>query len=368
MFCRNEIDGFLKGKIKNKEGEEELYFDITSKQNLLRIYERKTLGFEEIKDFFYSWRDVMNEAERYLLNPVFLQCNPEFIYYNLSDGTYHWIFYPTDTAPELPPGLEDLSEFLLEKVNRRDYDALDVAYRFHHDVKDGNFFLKEIIKTIEEIKVRTLEGGDFKETEEYLPEEVTIPEPEIADLPEEEGFGEKILGKIGRFFSGKGEKTTKERNGKKEQKNAKRVSEKTEKQEEWDEELPVGRTWMEEEYEESAKYEDCAETSKTVLLSGNEGERILTSVKDGKTYSLENLPILVGKLEKDVDIVLNDPSISRLHARFYESDGKIFLEDLNSTNGCVLNNIRLQTNEKAELSSGDRIRIGAVEFIYGIRQ
>ena len=125
---------------------------------------------------------------------------------------------------------------------------------------------------------------------------------------------------------------------------------------------------MEEEYEESAKYEDCAETSKTVLLSGNEGERILTSVKDGKTYSLENLPILVGKLEKDVDIVLNDPSISRLHARFYESDGKIFLEDLNSTNGCVLNNIRLQTNEKAELSSGDRIRIGAVEFIYGIRQ
>lgn len=115
---------------------------------------------------------------------------------------------------------------------------------------------------------------------------------------------------------------------------------------------------MEEDYEEE-------KPGKTILIRPPSEERILVRVKDKKTYSLEALPVLVGKLEGNVDIVLNDPSISRLHARFYEENGKVFLEDLNSTNGCVLNAIPLQANEKAELASGDRIRIGAVEFVYG---
>jgi pSer/pThr/pTyr-binding forkhead associated (FHA) protein len=101
------------------------------------------------------------------------------------------------------------------------------------------------------------------------------------------------------------------------------------------------------------------------MMGRREEVRILTAVKDGRTYALTKLPVLVGKPGQDVDIVLNDPSVSRLHAKFFEESGKIYLEDLNSTNGCTLNYMPLQANETVELASGDRISIGEVEFIYG---
>lgn len=54
----------------------------------------------------------------------------------------------------------------------------------------------------------------------------------------------------------------------------------------------------------------------------------------------------------------------RIHARFFESDGKVFIEDLNSTNGSAVNEIDLEAYEKVELYPKDRIRIGNVDFIY----
>jgi len=361
MFCRNDIEGLLKGIAKSRDGDEEMFYDISSKQNLLRIYERKEFGFDEVKELFYSWRDVTNEAERYLLNPVFLLCSPEFLYFDLSEKKYCWVFYPTDAQQNLPEGLSELSEFLLEKVNRRDFDAMDVIYRFHHDVKEGNFYLKEIIKTIEEIKVRDLEGEDVLETEEYLNQEMLHSENEefAETAEEEEDFGERFLRKIGKIFAGRKKKTDsraegKEEGGKEKKQNHEQIREEVSEVPKHD--LPGGITWMEEEYED---------TSRTVMMGRKEEVRILTSVSDGRSYSLEKLPVLVGKPGQDVDIVLESPSVSRLHARFYEEGGKVFLEDLNSTNGCTLNLIPLQANERVELASGDRIRIGDVEFIYG---
>ena len=65
-----------------------------------------------------------------------------------------------------------------------------------------------------------------------------------------------------------------------------------------------------------------------------------------------------------MDICLEDPSVSRIHARFFEKEGKIYLEDLNSKNGCGVNEIKLENNETVELFPGDRITIGGVEFLY----
>ena len=104
---------------------------------------------------------------------------------------------------------------------------------------------------------------------------------------------------------------------------------------------------------------------KTRLINTGGGvKRELTDILTKEKYPLKNLPVVVGKLEGSVDICLKDDSVSRLHARFFEQDGDIFLEDLNSTNGCSVNEIPLENNEKVKLSPGDRILIGETEFIY----
>ena len=60
------------------------------------------------------------------------------------------------------------------------------------------------------------------------------------------------------------------------------------------------------------------------------------------------------------DFVLDAPLVSRLHCRFSLSqEGTLTVEDLRSTNGTFVNDLKVND---AELVSGDRVRIGRVEL------
>ena len=48
--------------------------------------------------------------------------------------------------------------------------------------------------------------------------------------------------------------------------------------------------------------------------------------------------------------------MSQVHARVFVSDGKIYVEDLASTNGSYLNGNRLTTTQP--LRRGDRLQVG----------
>lgn len=61
------------------------------------------------------------------------------------------------------------------------------------------------------------------------------------------------------------------------------------------------------------------------------------------------------------DLILDSPEVSGLHARIVFQDGTYLINDLNSTNGCRLNNHSLQLNESYILEGEDAICIG--EFL-----
>jgi pSer/pThr/pTyr-binding forkhead associated (FHA) protein len=83
-----------------------------------------------------------------------------------------------------------------------------------------------------------------------------------------------------------------------------------------------------------------------VIEGGLSGER---------AYDLENR-LTIGRAPES-DIHLPDPSVSWRHALVYVEDGKAVLEDLGSSNGTYLNEMRV---DKALLSSGDTLRLGKV--------
>lgn len=85
----------------------------------------------------------------------------------------------------------------------------------------------------------------------------------------------------------------------------------------------------------------------------------------GEKISLETLPCVVGKVREYVDQVLDDSTVSRMHARFsIGTDGEMTVRDLNSTNGTWLNGERLAPNESRPIRQGDHIRMGRMEFVY----
>src|SRR5258707_888407 len=62
----------------------------------------------------------------------------------------------------------------------------------------------------------------------------------------------------------------------------------------------------------------------------------------------------------NANVVIDDPSLSRLHARVTMSvDGEVSVEDLGSTNGLFVNGAQHKTSR---LAPGDRLRLGLLEY------
>lgn len=79
----------------------------------------------------------------------------------------------------------------------------------------------------------------------------------------------------------------------------------------------------------------------------------------GKKYVLQDAQLSIGRDEAN-DIVVDLDNVSRRHARLLQRAGKIFVEDLGSTNGTYLNDREVQ--EETALRSGDLVKVGGSIF------
>lgn len=76
-------------------------------------------------------------------------------------------------------------------------------------------------------------------------------------------------------------------------------------------------------------------------------------------YLIDTPEIFIGRDPKKCQIVLDDPEVSTVHAVLRKNNIDITLEDLNSSNGTILNGERIN---KAHLSTGDEFVIGSTSF------
>jgi hypothetical protein len=76
-----------------------------------------------------------------------------------------------------------------------------------------------------------------------------------------------------------------------------------------------------------------------------------------RVYPLQKESCFIGR-SPSVEISLVDETVSVVHARLWKKAGRWWLEDLDSRNGTLLNDIPV--SKKAVLCSGDRIRIGRI--------
>jgi len=89
--------------------------------------------------------------------------------------------------------------------------------------------------------------------------------------------------------------------------------------------------------------------------------RLIISAPDGKKGILElSKPVTTVGRGNANDLVLNDSSVSRLHAVIKLSDNAVVIADRGSTNGIFLNDRRIR--QESEIKSGDRLRVGRFEL------
>jgi two-component system, cell cycle response regulator len=93
---------------------------------------------------------------------------------------------------------------------------------------------------------------------------------------------------------------------------------------------------------------------------------VLAGENLGQMFPIRNAETVIGRAA-DASVRLKDDGVSRRHARILHKEGEVFVEDMKSANGTLLNGQRV---ERAELQDGDKIQVGSttiLKFTYADR-
>jgi predicted component of type VI protein secretion system len=89
--------------------------------------------------------------------------------------------------------------------------------------------------------------------------------------------------------------------------------------------------------------------------------KVLTGNHAGKEIPFKDDKFYVGRSE-ECQLRPKSESVSRRHCVFIQKDGRVYLADLKSRNGTYVGDVRLEPEKAKSLKSGDKIRIGQLEF------
>lgn len=93
----------------------------------------------------------------------------------------------------------------------------------------------------------------------------------------------------------------------------------------------------------------------------NLGHAKLVDPVSGKYYLLVNRETSIGR-NKNSDILLENPTVSRLHAVIVCAKKGWYITNIRSESGIVINGQKIE--KKAYLKSGDTIRLGGVHLVF----
>ena len=80
---------------------------------------------------------------------------------------------------------------------------------------------------------------------------------------------------------------------------------------------------------------------------------------------LEQEGLLIGRDAKTCELHMNDSSVSRRHARLFSNQGALWIEDLGSTNGILINGVKMFKGGAVALPGQGNITLGAVDLSIG---
>ena len=382
MLYENDIPGFLKLNVKNSNAGYDFNYEISSLQPIGRLFENKTISFDKLSNLLKGLIRCFKSAHEYLLDENNIILEPGLIYINVETHDLYLLLYPYYES-DYNKSFLTLSEYILERADHSDSRCVMMSYNLFRIIKTGSFTIGDIEKLIQEIpgKETTEEIHPVKNTppreeslskKEPLPKEDSLPRiPVVPATKKKKSLLGNLLSKnrvpfnisrnnsVPLFDDDIPEKNNNFHDNKK-------IFESDSPNmffENYEEEIS---TEFKDAYDD-----DNEEYGKTTLLntenksSGLSSHKLIYKEKGNeKVIDLCNLPLTVGKVKDCVDVVIKDPSVSRVHASLYTDNGKIMLKDLGSTNGTCLNGLILEEEKPIELEEGDVISFGKVTATY----
>lgn len=336
MLNRGGIKGLLSCSLRYINGVGYLYYDISSKQNIRQRYSSKCISREWIKDFLWSLGQIRKELERFLLDTENILWFPEQIYQEIENNIFSFLYVPYYTGEN---GFKELIEYWIDRIDYEDETLVEFIYHIYEKYENtGDIYLQSQIfedaKILDDAPDLYVENVNNKEVDEASDKSEELSKV-ISFEPEKAEGSKRFFG----LFEGRKKKNKETRE-----------SYKKEVQEAMQEYAVAEDSTYEEGYGKTI-YIDTKATSDEHVLSFANGATLKVLDMDETT---------IGKKKGEVDVVIDDASVSRMHARITKERDVYYIEDLNSTNGTYKNGLQLQPYERRLLTEGDEIRVGRV--------
>lgn len=113
--------------------------------------------------------------------------------------------------------------------------------------------------------------------------------------------------------------------------------------------------------------EDVIETeggAKTSILGvSNPHGCVIMRMRTEEEFYVDKEEFLMGKERVRVDYcITSNPAVSRAHAKILKRNGKLYIVDMNATNGTYVNGERITAGNEVPLEVGDRFKLADEEF------
>ena len=378
MLTQNSIPGILECKIRYVDENVYFAYDITGKKNMEKTYADRKMVFEDLTELFYGIRKIMHCANEYLLDRNGFLIQPRYMFADLETGELSCLYYMQEDNLPGEERYRAFADFLLDKIDHKDEHAVNIAYHFYKLSKEEYFSFESFIGFMEKECLMVQEENRKKEqrtekrSQARAENEIIMEESFLEIEKKKENTHGKACFIIVLFLAGIG--------------------------------LTAGyftisflqeymvytfvpglticivavimavrsimgwykekKTEMYEEPVEPVRVEDYFEdVADDVTVFFDQDEYLTLKWKEGhfsKEYILEEFPVTVGKMQRSVQVVIEDKSVSRLHARFRKQGSTVYLQDLDSTNGTYVNEKQLFVGEEQIIKRGDEIQFGKI--------
>ncbi len=392
MIRHNDLACLLPFQMILADGAAEYWYDVSGMRSLATSCSVESLGAKQLRVLLEHIMELKSAMEEYLLDDANISFAADMVYYDQARDRIRFCYIPglggakaedgsgpagvspgnADGPGQGAAGIRELFEELLQHINHADPAAVRMGYEMYERSARAPFAMADCVDCLRIGEDTPAKGEEAFTREQSAPwQSVTSDSPDIRTDVENEDV--EFLDD----WPQRGEGHRKKRRHETKPQREKSVGMVREKRREFGLDKDVGkhRRKLREEEEDkeellfalrSNSRERSADSGKTEVLLPEESVQEWKLLYKGngveRDLAPENFPFLVGSDTRRVNGTLLARTVSRVHAKLYLEEDRLYVEDFNSTNGTYLNQQLLPMNTPAELKAGDRIVFATEEY------
>ncbi len=345
MISTNKVPHLLPLKTEKLNDQTYYLFEITGKRSLEKTFETRKMSYDIFLSFMDSLKALTDELAELLIDPDRIILRTDSVFLDHSDNEF-WFCADPGQVSDPQPDIKVFFDRLLSLIDYDDPQLVTHVFTLNRLTRDDSVSLHDI-----------LSEKMIPDTEE-IPGETPVPDTTHEQTPEHASFIEKA--KL--YFKGKSASEIYDavNSGR-----IFRLIKETNVPSAFaaNYEPPRPAPVKEPEYPEP---KDPLSDTAPLNISELPFHRLNgTGNAEGILILLDHFPFTIGKEGDSADFHLERPEISRTHCRIYENeDGAFDIEDLNSTNGSLVNDSPLDPYSRLPLLPGDTLTLADMKFIF----